>query len=144
MAADVEVFPRQAAMEGVYRGDAGIRRWWADLLDVFPDFAVEVIEVRDLGDMTLSALRFLGHGADTPRSETPGRRGGCTTPPPFNERVAPRWLARSRIFRASQDTRVGRMGCLATRSVAESAKLQLENPCRAVHRLRRSFLRSRV
>jgi ketosteroid isomerase-like protein len=68
MAADVEAFPRQAAMEGVYRGHAGIRRWWAELLDVFPDFAVEVIEVRDLGDMALSAVRFLGHGAD---SESP-------------------------------------------------------------------------
>jgi ketosteroid isomerase-like protein len=68
MAADVEVFPRQAAMEGVYRGHAGIRRWWADLLDVFPDFTVEVIEVRDLGDMTLAALRFHGHGGD---SESP-------------------------------------------------------------------------
>jgi ketosteroid isomerase-like protein len=65
MATDVEVFPRQAAMEGVYHGHAGIRRWWADLLDVFPDFAVEVIEVRELGEMTLSALRFLGHGADS-------------------------------------------------------------------------------
>jgi ketosteroid isomerase-like protein len=80
MAADVEVFPRQAAMEGVYRGHAGIRRWWADLLDVFPDFAVEVIEVRDLGHMTLSALRFLGHGADSesPFDETVWMLGdGC-------------------------------------------------------------------
>ena len=55
-------------MEGGYRGHAGIRRWWGDLLNVFPDFAVEVIDVRDLGDMTLAALRFLGHGAD---SESP-------------------------------------------------------------------------
>jgi hypothetical protein len=63
MAPNVRVFPRQAAMEGAYRGHAGIRRWWTDLLDVFPDFTVEVIEVRDLGDdMTLSALRFLRHG----------------------------------------------------------------------------------
>jgi ketosteroid isomerase-like protein len=68
MAADVKAFPRQVAMEGAYRGHAGIRRWWADLLGVFPDFAIEVVEVRDLGDVTLSALRFLGHGAD---SDTP-------------------------------------------------------------------------
>ncbi len=65
---DVEAVPRQAAVEGVYPGHAGIRQWWADLLDVLPDFAVEVFEVRDLGDMTLAAVRFLGHGAD---SETP-------------------------------------------------------------------------
>ena len=65
---EVVALPRQAAMEGGYRGHAGIRRWWGDLLNVFPDFAVEVIDVRDLGDMTLAALRFLGHGAD---SESP-------------------------------------------------------------------------
>ena len=34
----------------------------------FPDFAIEVIEVRDLGDVTLASLRMLGHGAD---SESP-------------------------------------------------------------------------
>ena len=65
---EVVALPRQAAMEGRYRGHAGIRRWWGDLLNVFPDFAIEVIDVRDLGDMTLAALRFLGHGAD---SESP-------------------------------------------------------------------------
>ena len=65
---EVVALPRQAAMEGGYRGHAGIRGWWGDLLNVFPDFAVEVIDVRDLGDMTLAALRFLGHGAD---SESP-------------------------------------------------------------------------
>jgi ketosteroid isomerase-like protein len=69
MDADVEIFPRQAAMEGsYYRGHAGIRRWWGDLLDVFPDFAIEVVGVRVLGDTTLAVLRFLGHGAD---SESP-------------------------------------------------------------------------
>jgi ketosteroid isomerase-like protein len=68
MGADVEIFPRQAAIEGYYRGHAGIRRWWGDLLDVFPDFAIEVVEVRVLGDTSLALLRFLGHGAD---SESP-------------------------------------------------------------------------
>jgi ketosteroid isomerase-like protein len=64
MDADVEIFPRQAAIEGYYRGHAGIRRWWGDLLDVF----LEVVDVRVLGDTSLAVLRFLGHGAD---SESP-------------------------------------------------------------------------
>jgi ketosteroid isomerase-like protein len=68
MSADVEALPRQAAIEGVYAGHAGIHHWWGDLLGALPDFAVEVVELRDLGDWTLAALRFLGHGAD---SETP-------------------------------------------------------------------------
>ena len=34
-------------------------------LDVFPDFATEAVEVRDLGDVTLARLRVHGHGADS-------------------------------------------------------------------------------
>ena len=59
MSADVEALPRQAAIEGVYAGHAGIHHWWGDLLGALPDFAVEVVELRDLGDWTLAALRFL-------------------------------------------------------------------------------------
>ena len=68
MDADVAAFPRQASMQGGCRSHVGIRHWWADLLDVFPDFAIEVVEVRDLGDLTLGELRYLGRGAD---SESP-------------------------------------------------------------------------
>src|SRR6187431_3087247 len=62
---DVECIPRAAAMEGGdhYHGHDGVRRWWKDLFDIFPDFTVEAVEVRDLGDLTLAALRSLGHGA---------------------------------------------------------------------------------
>src|SRR5215216_6869002 len=63
MDADVEAVPLRVAIVGDYHGHAGIRRWWENLLDVFPDFAVEVVEVRDLGDLTLAALRFGGRGA---------------------------------------------------------------------------------
>ena len=38
----MEAIPRAVAMEGSYRGHDGIRRWWKDLFDVFPDFTVEV------------------------------------------------------------------------------------------------------
>lgn len=72
MSADVEALPRQAAIEGVFAGHAGIHHWWGDLLGALPDFAVEVVELHDLGDWTPAALRFLGHGAD---SEPPFEEG---------------------------------------------------------------------
>jgi ketosteroid isomerase-like protein len=60
---DVEAVPRLVAMEGGYHGHDGIRRWWQNLLDAFPDYSVEIVEVRDLGDLTFIALRNRGHGA---------------------------------------------------------------------------------
>ena len=65
---DVEAFPRLAAVEGGYRGHDGVRRWWAQLLDAFADFHVEILEVRDLGEFMVLALRLRGRGAgsDTP------------------------------------------------------------------------------
>jgi ketosteroid isomerase-like protein len=65
---DVEAFPRLAAVEGGYRGHDGVRRWWAQLLDAFPDFHVEILDVRDLGEFMVLALRVLGRGAE---SDTP-------------------------------------------------------------------------
>ena len=65
MDADVEAVPILSGMEGDYHGRAGIRRWWENLLDVFPDFATEAVEVRDLGDVTLARLRVHGHGANS-------------------------------------------------------------------------------
>jgi ketosteroid isomerase-like protein len=62
---DVEAFPRLAAVEGGYRGHDGIRRWWAQLLDAFPDFHVEILEVRDLGEFMVLALRLRGRGAES-------------------------------------------------------------------------------
>jgi len=65
---DVEAFPRLAAVEGGYKGHDGIRRWWAQLLDAFPDFHVEILEVRDLGEFVVLSLRLRGRGAE---SDTP-------------------------------------------------------------------------
>jgi ketosteroid isomerase-like protein len=65
---DVQAFPRLAAVEGGYRGHEGVRRWWAQLLDAFPDFHAEILEVRDHGDFVVLTLRVRGHGAE---SETP-------------------------------------------------------------------------
>ena len=50
-------------MEGNYQGHAGIRRWWESLFQGLPDFTIEVVELRDLGDLTVSVLRFRAHGA---------------------------------------------------------------------------------
>ena len=57
MDADVEVGSRQAAIEGGYHGHDGLRRWWTDLFDAFPDYTVEVEELRDLGDVMLVRIR---------------------------------------------------------------------------------------
>jgi len=46
-----------------FRGRDGVRRWWDDMLSTFPDIGMEVLEARDLGDLTLTATRMRGHGA---------------------------------------------------------------------------------
>ena len=63
--ADAEAVPRLAAMEGVFHGHEGIRRWWNTLLAAWPDYQVEVVEVRDLGHITLGNAEVSGHAADS-------------------------------------------------------------------------------
>jgi ketosteroid isomerase-like protein len=65
---DVQAFPRLAAVEGGYRGHDGVRRWYEQLLSSFPDFHVEILELRDLGEFMILALRLRGRGAE---SDTP-------------------------------------------------------------------------
>ena len=60
---DVRTVPLAGDMEGGHHGHDGIRRWWGDLLDAIPDLTIEVLDVRDLGDMTIAAVRIHGHGA---------------------------------------------------------------------------------
>jgi ketosteroid isomerase-like protein len=62
---DVEAASALVAIEGGYHGHDGMRRWWENLFAVFPDFTLEVDEVRDFGDVTVAALRNRGHGADS-------------------------------------------------------------------------------
>jgi len=61
----IEFTPHVVVMEGGYQGHDGVRRWWQDFLQVFPDWHAEVMEVRDLGDTTLTALRLAGHGGES-------------------------------------------------------------------------------
>jgi ketosteroid isomerase-like protein len=60
---DVEGVPPLASIEGHYHGHAGIRRWWNSLFSGLSDFTVEVVEVHDLGDLTVAVLRNRAHGA---------------------------------------------------------------------------------
>jgi ketosteroid isomerase-like protein len=60
---DVEVVSRVVAFEGGLRGHDGVRRWWEGWFQAFPDYRVEVAEVRDLGEVTLAAMTAVGHGA---------------------------------------------------------------------------------
>ena len=63
--ADAEAVPRLAAVEGVFQGHEGVRRWWNNLLAAWPDYQVEVVEVRDLGDITLGQIEAVGHAAES-------------------------------------------------------------------------------
>ena len=47
---------------GSYRGHNGIRKWWMDILEVFPDFSIEIQEVRDLGNVTVARQSNRGRG----------------------------------------------------------------------------------
>jgi ketosteroid isomerase-like protein len=64
MDGEVEAVPQMAVMEGVgvYRGHDGFRRWWSTLLDTLPDYKVEVLAVRERGNVTIAALRGRAHG----------------------------------------------------------------------------------
>jgi ketosteroid isomerase-like protein len=60
---EVEIYSLNRELEGEpYRGHAGVRSFWRDYLAVFPDFSVEVDEVRDLGEVTLARIHLRGHG----------------------------------------------------------------------------------
>jgi SnoaL-like domain len=62
---EIRLESRLVAMEGAYEGHEGLRRWWDNFLGAFPDYELEIEELRDLGDVTLGHLRGQGHGADS-------------------------------------------------------------------------------
>lgn len=81
---DVEVVSRIVAMEGGLHGHDGMRRWWENWFNVFPDYDIEVVDIGALGDRIVAALRALGHGvgSDVPFEDTiwlasRWRRGKC-------------------------------------------------------------------
>ena len=90
---DVDAVPRAGLMEGSFHGHDQICRWWEKLFEVFPDFTIEVVEVHDLGDLTLAALRQRGRGAvsglpsdDTVWHIARWRRGKCVSWASFKTR----------------------------------------------------------
>ena len=62
---EVEIESRLVAVEGGYHGHEGLRRWWDNFLGTFPDYTLDIEELRDLGDVTLGDIRGWGHGADS-------------------------------------------------------------------------------
>jgi hypothetical protein len=66
--AQIEIESRLVVMEGGYHGHDGARRWRDDFLSTFPDYKIEVEELRDLGDVTLARCQGFAHSAasDTP------------------------------------------------------------------------------
>jgi ketosteroid isomerase-like protein len=57
---DVEFYSRLIEVEGggPLRGHDGVRTWWENLLSVWRHVHGEVVEVRDLGDLTVTYLAF--------------------------------------------------------------------------------------
>lgn len=59
---DVESVSRIVAIEGGLHGHDGVRRWWENWFEAFPDYRFEVAATRDLGDLTLTSFRAVGRG----------------------------------------------------------------------------------
>jgi hypothetical protein len=62
---EVESVSRIVAIEGGLHGHEGVRKWWVSWFDAFPDYAIEIVDVRDLGDKLLTTLRAVGHGGES-------------------------------------------------------------------------------
>lgn len=82
---DIEVVSRIVAMEGGLHGRAGVKTWWESWLAAFPDYDIEIVDVREVGDIVLATLRAVGHGAgsNVPFEDkiwhgSRWRRGKCT------------------------------------------------------------------
>jgi ketosteroid isomerase-like protein len=61
----VEFTPYERVVEGLgpYRGHDGVRTWWENSFEAFPDLTAELHEVRGRGDKTVARGRLFGTGA---------------------------------------------------------------------------------
>jgi ketosteroid isomerase-like protein len=64
---DLEFFSRFMELEGgrPYRGHDGIRDWWEKVHGVWSDLSLEIEEVRDLGEVTVTQAHLRGHGMES-------------------------------------------------------------------------------
>jgi ketosteroid isomerase-like protein len=60
---EVEWHSRVGELEGTHHGHDGVRRWWAALLEVFPDWSPAIREVRELDDFVLFHADIAASGA---------------------------------------------------------------------------------
>ncbi len=60
---EVEWYPRLGELEGDHHGHDAVRRWWADLFEVFPDWSPTIREVRDPDDFVLFHVDVAASGA---------------------------------------------------------------------------------
>ena len=70
----VEFSTRIVELEGggPFRGQDGVRRWWEDVFDVFPDLSSKIEEIQDLGATTITRVQLHGQGigSDAPTEQT--------------------------------------------------------------------------
>ena len=69
---DCRIQPLFAALDDTYLGHDGVRKYWDDLVGAFSDTNIQVIEVRELGNRTLTALE-VGYSVP-PALDPPQRR----------------------------------------------------------------------
>ena len=89
---NVEIASRLAPLgEGSYHGHEGVRRWFQNLWDTFPDWRSELVELRDAGDITVGTVRIRGHGRESgaPLDQTiwqvmQWRNGECVRLTPYD------------------------------------------------------------
>ena len=62
---DVEFRSLVLEVEGVYRGHEGLRGWWGNIVDVFPNWMPQIEDARDMGGPVLLRVRVEGHGTGT-------------------------------------------------------------------------------
>jgi uncharacterized protein len=66
---DIVMLAARSPVEGPYRGHDGLRAWFADNVENFEVFRVDIRELRDLGDQVLAIgtmhIRGRGSGVET-------------------------------------------------------------------------------
>ena len=62
---DVEFRSLVLEVEGVYRGHDGLRSWWENVVDVFPDWQPQIEDARESGNRVLLRVRVEGPGTGT-------------------------------------------------------------------------------